>query len=69
MEAIGEYTQLIYENVIGQNYTTVKALTEGCEIFAERAGQSAEGAGIVLRRIMKQVGEIRTALTMPEKEG
>ena len=69
MEAIGEYTQLIYEAVIGQNYTTVKALTEGCEIFAERAGRSAEGAGIVLRRIMKQVGEIRIALTMPEKEG
>lgn len=67
MEAIGEYTQLIYENVIGQNYATVKALVEGCEMFAERAGQLAEGAGIVLRRIMKQVGEIRTALTMPEK--
>lgn len=69
MEAIGEYTQLIYENVIVQNYAIVKALVEGCEMFAERAGQSAEGAGIVLRRIMKQVGEIRTALTMPEKEG
>lgn len=69
MEAIGEYTQPIYENVIVQNYATVKALVEGCEMFAERAGQSAEGAGIVLRRIMKQVGEIRTALTMPEKEG
>ena len=68
-DAIGEFTQLITENVIGQNYSTVKALVEGCEMFAERAGQSAEGTGIVLRRIMKQVGEIRTALTMPEKEG
>lgn len=68
-DAIGEFTQLITENVIDQNYSTVKALVEGCEMFAERAGQSAEGAGIVLRRIMKQVGEIRTALTMPEKEG
>jgi len=68
-DAIGEFTQLITENVIGQNYSTVKALVEGCEMFAERAGQSAEGTGIVLRRIMKQVGEIRTTLTMPEKEG
>jgi hypothetical protein len=68
-DAIGEFTQLITENVIDQNYSTVKALVEGCEMFAERAGQSAEGAGIVLRRIMKQVGEIRTALTMPEKVG
>lgn len=68
-DAIGEFTQLITENVIDQNYSTVKALVEGCEMFAERAGQSAEGTGIVLRRIMKQVGEIRTALTMPEKEG
>ena len=68
-DAIGEFTQLITENVMDQNYSTVKALVEGCEMFAERAGQSAEGAGIVLRRIMKQVGEIRTALTMPEKEG
>lgn len=67
-DAIGEFTQLITENVIDQNYSTVKALVEGCEMFAERAGQSAEGTGIVLRRIMKQVGEIRTALTMPEKE-
>lgn len=68
-DAIGKFTQLITENVIDQNYSTVKALVEGCEMFAERAGQSAEGTGIVLRRIMKQVGEIRTALTMPEKEG
>ena len=68
-DAIGEFTQLITENVIDQNYSTVKALVEGCEMFAKRAGQSAEGAGIVLRRIMKQVGEIRTALTMPEKVG
>ena len=68
-DAIGEFTQLITENVIDQNYSTVKALVEGCEMFAKRAGQSAEGAGIALRRIMKQVGEIRTALTMPEKEG
>lgn len=68
-DAIGEFTQLITENVIDQNYSTVKALVEGCEMFAERAGRSAEGTGIVLRRIMKQVGEIRTALTVPEKEG
>ena len=68
-DAIGEFTQLITKNVICQNYPTVKALVEGCEMFAEHAGQSAEDTSIVLRSIMKQVGEIRTALTMPEKEG
>ena len=67
--AIQEYTDLITENLIAQNYQTVKALIEGCDMFAERADQSAENVGIIVRRIMKQVGEIRAALTMSaEKE-
>lgn len=69
MAVIEEYTGLIIENLVSQNHRTVKALTEGCEVFAERAEESAENVGFIMRRSMKQVGEIRTALTMlAEKE-
>ena len=69
MAVIEEYTGLIIENLVSQNHRTVKALTEGCEVFAERAEESAENVGFIMRRIMKQVSEIRNALTMlAEKE-
>ena len=66
---ITEFTGLIEENLVAQNFQTVKALTDACEIFADRSEQSAKSVGTIVRSLMKQVGEIRTALTMlAEKE-
>lgn len=66
---ITEYAEMIPENLIVENNQRVIALAEGCEMFADRADQSAENVGVMIRMIMKQVGEIRAALAMPtEKE-
>lgn len=63
-----EYAQMIPENLHSENPQTVIALGEGIELFAERADQSAENTAIIIRRIMKLVGEIRTALAMPAQK-
>lgn len=66
---ITEFTGLIEENIVAQNFQTVKALTDACEFFADRSEQSAKSVGTIVRSLMKQVGEIRAALTMSaEKE-
>lgn len=66
---ITEFTGLIEENIVAQNFQTVKALTDACEIFADRSEQSAKSVGTIVRSLMKQVSEIRAALTMSaEKE-
>lgn len=63
-----EYVNMIPENLASENYQTVIALGDGIELFAERADQSAENTAIIIRRIMKLVGEIREALAMPEQK-
>lgn len=65
---IMEYANMIPENLAGENPQTVIALGEGIELFAERADQSAENTAIIIRRIMKLVGEIRAALAMPAQK-
>lgn len=67
-ENISEYARMIGDHMAAKNYQTVTALAEGCEMFAERADQSAENVGIVIRRIMTKVGEIRAALAEKELE-
>ena len=68
VQNIIEYVNMIPENLVGENYQTVIALGDGIELFAERADQSAENTAIIIRRIMKLVGEIRAALAMPAKK-
>lgn len=63
-----EYVNMIPENLASENYQTVIALGDGIELFAERADQSAENTAIIIRRIMKLVGEIRAALAMPAQK-
>lgn len=66
---ITECAQMIPENLVVENYQRIITLAENCEMFADRADQSAENVAVIIRRFMKLVGEIREALTMPaEKE-
>ena len=66
---ITECAQMIPENLVVENYQRIITLAESCEMFADRADQSAENVAVIIRRFMKLVGEIREALTMPaEKE-
>lgn len=68
MDNLKEYTSMIIENMVAENPHAVIALAEACEMSADRADQSAENVGVIIRRIMTLVGEIREALTMPEKK-
>ena len=68
VQNIIEYVNMIPENLVGENYQTVIALGDGIELFAERADQSAGNTAIIIRRIMKLVGEIRAALAMPAQK-
>lgn len=68
VQNIIEYVNMIPENLASGNYQTVIALGDGIELFAERADQSAENTAIIIRRIMKLVGEIRAALAMPAQK-
>ena len=68
MDNIKEYAGMIPENLVAENYQRIIALAEGCEMFADRADQSAENVGVMVRMIMKQVGEIRAALAMPAQK-
>lgn len=62
---ITECAQMIPENLVVENYQRIITLAESCEMFADRADQSAKNVGVIIRRFMKLVGEIREALTMP----
>ena len=65
---ITECAQMIPENLVVENYQRIITLEESCEMFADRADQSAENVGVMVRMIMKQVGEIRAALAMPAQK-
>lgn len=65
---ITECAQMIPENLVVENYQRIITLAESCEMFADRADQSAENVGVMVRMIMKQVGEIRAALAMPAQK-
>ena len=66
---ITECANMITENLAAKNYQRIITLAESCDLFADRANDSGENVAMMMRRIMKLVGEIRAALAMPvEKE-
>ena len=66
---ITECANMIPENLAAKNYQRIITLAESCDLFADRANDSGENVAMMMRRIMKLVGEIRAALAMPaEKE-
>lgn len=66
---ITECANMISENLAAKNYQRIITLAESCDLFADRANDSGENVAMMMRRIMKLVGEIRAALAMPaEKE-
>ena len=66
---ITECANMIAENLAAKNYQRIITLAESCDLFADRANDSGENVAMMMRRIMKLVGEIRAALAMPaEKE-
>jgi hypothetical protein len=66
---ITECANMITENLVAKNYQRIITLAESCDLFADRANDSGENVAMMMRRIMKLVGEIRAALAMPaEKE-
>ena len=66
---ITECANMINENLAAKNYQRIITLAESCDLFADRANDSGENVAMMMRRIMKLVGEIRAALAMPaEKE-
>lgn len=66
---ITECANMITENLVTKNYQRIITLAESCDLFADRANDSGENVAMMMRRIMKLVGEIRAALAMPaEKE-
>lgn len=59
---------MIAENLAAKNYQRIITLAESCDLFADRANDSGENVAMMMRRIMKLVGEIRTALAMPAQK-
>lgn len=65
---ITECANMITENLAAKNYQRIITLAESCDLFADRANDSGENVAMMMRRIMKLVGEIRAALAMPEQK-
>lgn len=65
---ITECANMITENLAAKNYQRIITLAESCDLFADRANDSGENVAMMMRRIMKLVGEIRAALSMPEQK-
>ena len=65
---ITECANMITENLAAKNYQRIITLAESCDLFADRANESGENVAVMMRRIMKLVGEIRAALAMPAQK-
>ena len=65
---ITECANMITENLAAKNYQRIITLAESCDLFADRANDSGENVAMMMRRIMKLVGEIRAALAMPAQK-
>lgn len=65
---ITECANMITENMAAKNYQRIITLAESCDLFADRANDSGENVAMMMRMIMKLVGEIRAALAMPEQK-
>lgn len=65
---ITECANMIAENLAAKNYQRIITLAESCDLFADRANDSGENVAMMMRRIMKLVGEIRAALAMPAQK-